>query len=305
MLRAHLQIVFEAQALDGDVAIRELQFLAQRNAYVAAGLEHDAQQIAQRNHRGQGTSILGQPYQCRDRVERIEQEVRLQRARQHVEPCLRELALQLELDQVTLGKAPVVHQRIADAGDGTVSEDVDEQFVVEALPEAAFVEMREYIHDEIDAHVQRAQEQREHQVQCERPQAPAAFVFEPFRGGEDEGREQSPHHHALDGERELARRETGDAGADREDVARPDDGGYGDPRGGGDGESRRSEKSAAPWQRSIGGQVFIAGDGGHETILVAPRDGRRRTTIRHRKSTVRCRKARVYGCKVVRWLRIP
>ncbi len=302
---AHLQIVLEAQALDGDVTIRELQFLAQRHAHVAAGLEHDAQQVAERDDCGQGTPVLGQANQRGDGVERVEQEMRLQSARKHVEPCLRELALQLELHQVALGKAAVVHERIADAGHSTVGENVDEQFDVEALTEAALVEMREHVDGQIDA-PRPAAHSNSANPRCSASalQALAALVFEQLRGGEDEGREQPPDHHALDGQGDLARREAGDAGTDRDDVARPDDGGNGDPRGSRHDKGSGGQKSAAPRQRSIGREIFIVGHGRHGTILVAMRDGWRSATIRPGNSTVGCTLGRICSSQTARPLRI-
>jgi hypothetical protein len=144
--------------------------------------------------------------------------VRLQRAREHIEARLRELALQLEFHQVALGEPPVINQRVANARDPQVREHIDEQLVVVALPEAALVEMREQVDDEIESHVHRAQEQREYEVQRKRLEPLAALVFEQQRGGEDEGREQAPHHHALDGEHDFARREAGDARPHRDEV---------------------------------------------------------------------------------------
>ena len=128
-------------------------------------------------------------------------------------------------------------------------------------------------------------------------QALAALVFEQLRGGEDEGREQSPHHHALDGEHELARCEAGDAGADGDDVARPDDGGNGNPRGGRDAKVVGVRNPRRHGSAAFAGEVFIVGDGGHASILVAARDWRSPATIRPRKSTVGCRQSGIHRAK--------
>ena len=96
MLVLDLQLFLEAQPLDRHVPLDELQFVIQRDARLAARLEHGAQQVAERDHGLQCTRVLLEPYQRGDGVERVEQEMRLQGAREGFEPGLGELPLQFE-----------------------------------------------------------------------------------------------------------------------------------------------------------------------------------------------------------------
>ena len=89
----HLESIAEASLLDRDVMIEQLQLLLQRHQRTAFPAERMTQQLAQaRDH---AVGLLGVlEHERRDRMQRVEEEMRLQLAGQRVEPRLHQLTLE-------------------------------------------------------------------------------------------------------------------------------------------------------------------------------------------------------------------
>ncbi len=88
------QPVAEAEGHDLEVALQEVELRLERHFLRADVLERHAEQIAQRrDHRIGAADVL--VHERRDRVQRVEEEVRLQLHAQHVELRLRETRLEL------------------------------------------------------------------------------------------------------------------------------------------------------------------------------------------------------------------
>src|SRR6185436_9666418 len=84
----------EAVALELEVAVEELELLPQRLRGTVAAREHGAQEVAEaREHALGPVRVVAQ--RGRDRVQRVEEEVRRELRLQRAEACLRERALEL------------------------------------------------------------------------------------------------------------------------------------------------------------------------------------------------------------------
>jgi len=90
----HVEPALEAHLHDVEIELQQLQLARQRDLLLARPLERHAQQFAQtRDHATHAARVA--LHERRHRVQRVEQEVRVQLRTQHREPRLRELRLQL------------------------------------------------------------------------------------------------------------------------------------------------------------------------------------------------------------------
>ena len=105
------QAILEARLLDLEVLLQELQLLLQRDAGRAGAIERQAQQIAQAaDHAIGGVGI--RVHERRDRVQRVEQEMRLQLGLERAQPRLDQTRFELRLlDRARLRLADVVRAR--------------------------------------------------------------------------------------------------------------------------------------------------------------------------------------------------
>ena len=82
------QAILEARLLDLEVLLQELQLLLQRDARRARAVERQAEQIAQAADHAIGAVGIG-VHERRDRVQRVEEKVRLQLGLERAQPGLR------------------------------------------------------------------------------------------------------------------------------------------------------------------------------------------------------------------------
>ena len=116
--------VAEAQAHDLDVALQEVELRLERHFLRADVLQRHAEQIAQRrDHRVGAAHVL--VHQRRDRVQRVEQEVRLQLHAQHLQLRLREPRLELRRAQRAVLRHAVVDDGMVDDDDRAEDERVE------------------------------------------------------------------------------------------------------------------------------------------------------------------------------------
>ena len=114
----HVESIAEARSLQFDIALHERGLLCQRGRMLAPSVYRGAQQLAQLEQHRQGTIARPGPNQSRDRVQRVEQEVRLDLQAQRVELCANEVRLETRLAQLetarplyTASDAPIRRSR--------------------------------------------------------------------------------------------------------------------------------------------------------------------------------------------------
>src|SRR5688572_13645147 len=111
----------ETHALDLQVAFDKFQFLLERNLVGLGAVEGAAQQIAQTDKH-----VSGRPCvfvnQYRNRVEGIEEKMRMQLFSQGVELCLGQLRFQLRGSDFTLLILAIGIERVSDGDDRSVDE---------------------------------------------------------------------------------------------------------------------------------------------------------------------------------------
>ncbi len=81
------------RALDVEIALDDLQFLGQRGVTIA-GIEHVAEQIAERGRQAHDARRVARARQRRDAVQAVEQEMRLQVSAQGLQPRRGQFRLQ-------------------------------------------------------------------------------------------------------------------------------------------------------------------------------------------------------------------
>ena len=109
---AHRQAILESGLLDLQILLQELELLLQRDARRAAAVERQSQQIAQAADHPVGRVRVGVD-QRRDRVQRVEQEMRVQFRLERLQPRLRQLRFELRLLHCARLRLAVVAERIA------------------------------------------------------------------------------------------------------------------------------------------------------------------------------------------------
>ena len=118
----HPEPVGEARLLDVQVAAQELELLLQRHFLDADRRQRHAEQVAQlRQHLVGGVGVAVD--QRRDRVQRVEQEVRVELPFQHFELRLRQPRLELRGAQLALREAAVVAPRFVHADENPVRQE--------------------------------------------------------------------------------------------------------------------------------------------------------------------------------------
>ena len=131
-----LQPILEAHLLDAEIAGEEFQFARQRHLRRVALLQGQPQEVAQPRDHQSRLQRIGQR-QRGDRVERVEQEVRLQLHAQRLQLRLRQLRLQLRVAQAFVAQVPArlhpaQHRQDHPVGDQALLELVGELHVQEA-----------------------------------------------------------------------------------------------------------------------------------------------------------------------------
>ena len=112
--------------LDLQVAVEKGQFLAQWDFVLVGALERQAEQIAQaRNHAIGGLDVF--VHQGGDRVERIEQEMRVELHLQRLKLCLGQPLLQFRGAQLALMKFPVIVDRMNHRHDDPIYQQVEKK----------------------------------------------------------------------------------------------------------------------------------------------------------------------------------
>ena len=115
----YYQPIGEAGLLDVDILLQRIELGAERHLLLPEVLERDAQQIAQLDeHPVRGVDVA--VHQRRDRVQRVEQEVRVQLLLQRLELRRNQLGLELRGADLALARLAVVEQRVTEADDGPV-----------------------------------------------------------------------------------------------------------------------------------------------------------------------------------------
>ena len=115
------QPVFEARALDFEVQIEDSQFFAERHFMDRAVGKEEAQQLAEPRNRALREFRIFM-HQRRDRVQGIEEKVRVQLHLQRAQLGLDELRLEVGGVHQTLLIAPVVDERMLDQNDDRIEE---------------------------------------------------------------------------------------------------------------------------------------------------------------------------------------
>ncbi len=115
-VEAHRQPILEPRLLDLEIFLQELQLLLQRHAGRAGSIERDAQQIAQPADHPIGGVGVGVD-ERRDRVQRVEQEMRVQLGLERPQPRFDQSRLELRCLQRPPLRFAVVGERIAQADD--------------------------------------------------------------------------------------------------------------------------------------------------------------------------------------------
>jgi len=121
-----LQAIGEADALNLQVALDQLQFVGEREMPLAL-LEQRAQQLAEPGNQADDPGGVAGARQRRDAVQAVEEEVRLQLRAQRVEPRAGQLRLELRRGDLRIAVAPVQHDRRAGPGDGRVDQQLEMQ----------------------------------------------------------------------------------------------------------------------------------------------------------------------------------
>ncbi len=124
------QTIPEPGLFDLQILREEIELLLQRDLLDADVLERDAQQIAQLgDHVVGGIDVA--VHQRRDRVERVEEEMRLQLPLQRLQLSLDEMGLELAFAQLRDPRLAVVAQRVTEADDGPVGHHLPVEVVEE------------------------------------------------------------------------------------------------------------------------------------------------------------------------------
>jgi integrase len=123
----HVESITEARSLQFDIALHERGLLRQRGRMLAPPVDGFAQKLAQLEQHRQGTIARPGPNQRRDRVQRVEQEVRLDLQAQRVELCANEVRLETGLAQFETARPVVDSQRCANQEEQAVDEEIDWQ----------------------------------------------------------------------------------------------------------------------------------------------------------------------------------
>ena len=128
MCHADGETILEARLFDVEVLLQEVALFLQRDDGLAAAIEGDAQQIAQAADHAIGRLGIA-VHERRDRVQRVEEEVRVQLRLQRLQPRLDDLRFELRRAHLPLLRLVVEGDRVADADDHRV----DHQAPVELL----------------------------------------------------------------------------------------------------------------------------------------------------------------------------
>ena len=124
------QTIPEARLFDLQVLREEIELLLQRHFLHADVLQRHAQQVAQlRDHVVGGIDVA--VHQRRDRVERVEQEVRLQLPLQRLELRFDQMRFELAFAQRAIARFAVIPQRVAETDDGPVGHHLPVEIVEE------------------------------------------------------------------------------------------------------------------------------------------------------------------------------
>ena len=113
------EAIGEARLLDLEVLCEEVELGLERDFLLAELLERQAQQVAQPHQRPVGGLDVA-VHQRRDRVQRVEQEVRVQLLLQRLELRLDQPGLELRRAQRAVPGLAVVEDGVAEADDGPV-----------------------------------------------------------------------------------------------------------------------------------------------------------------------------------------
>src|ERR1051326_1184840 len=128
------QASLKADLHDLDVAVEQLHLLAQRHLARGARVDGAAEELAEaRDHLARAGGIALD--HRRDRVERVEEEVRIDLHPQRVEPGLGELGLQQRRARGLVAAAQEVLARVAGRDDGEVIEELVDEAKTEKLAE--------------------------------------------------------------------------------------------------------------------------------------------------------------------------
>ena len=117
------QPVLQARLLDLEVGLEKGELLAQRHLLRLLVLEGGAQEVAEAGDHSPGGLRFGGD-ERRDRVQRVEEEVRLQLHLERLQPRLGEAPRQLLRCLLALAIAPVVEHEVCDAEEERIEEDV-------------------------------------------------------------------------------------------------------------------------------------------------------------------------------------
>ena len=141
MSNVHLQAIAEARPLDLEVLVDEIELVLERHHLRADAIERQPQQVAEpRQHRVGGVDVA--VHQRRDRVERVEQEVRVQLPLQRLQLRFGQAGLQLRGGERALLRLAVVVEGVAHRDDGPVGHhlpvEVEEEPLADAEPPLHF-----------------------------------------------------------------------------------------------------------------------------------------------------------------------
>ena len=115
------QAVVESGLLDFEVPLEEVQLLAKRDLLHRRLVQRHPQQLGQLRHHLVGGLRVAMD-QRRDRMQGVEQEMRMQLHPQDLELGLRQLRFELRRPQLTIAEAAIVHPRLIDRQDGRVGQ---------------------------------------------------------------------------------------------------------------------------------------------------------------------------------------
>jgi hypothetical protein len=214
------QPIIEAQPLDPQIVLGPRDFLLQRNPRIAVGREHDAQEIAERDQRSERLLRVREPDESSDGVQRVEQEMRLQPARQRFEPRLREAPLELGGANAIRRQRACVADCVTGAGHGRVAEHVDERLIVQ-LAEQRFVRDAEgCVEHEVQQHVADAERKRPGCVNSQAAPARRALERQSLADRDDERRNRAPQHHGPQERVQLVPLQPRGLRSDHDEIAR-------------------------------------------------------------------------------------
>ena len=127
----HVEAIGEAVLLQVDVPSGEIDFSAERDDVLAGAIERGPHQLAEPEQHVQRLLAAAAADQRGDRIERVEQEVRLNLQPERLELRPRQLRLQLRVAKLQANGPPVRRQ----GGPGREQRHVDEQVDDEQRPE--------------------------------------------------------------------------------------------------------------------------------------------------------------------------